>query len=309
MQKKVLIALDHSDPSRRALQYVIDMADAVPELHFVLYHVQPMISLFLQDEAKKSAAARKRLDGVFEKNNQAARRLLLDFSSEMTTRGIAADRIETRTQMRQHGYAKDIIEAAQHGRYDAIVVGRRRQSGLEKLYSGSVTADILEQAQVVPVWLVDGRPTGDILLAVDGSTASMRAVDHVGFMLSGNATTRIILLHVVGSARNFCEVDLDASTGDELEAMVQRADQACIDRFYPQAVKKFESAGLQRGQIETMSVKGGRQVGKAIMEVAAKGTFGTIVVGRRGMDKSFFMGSVSRYVTNKLTDAALWLVP
>jgi hypothetical protein len=32
-------------------------------------------------------------------------------------------------------------------------------------------------------------------------------------------------------------------------------------------------------------------------------------MGRRGMNKSFFGGKVSYYVSQKLSDAALWLVP
>jgi hypothetical protein len=50
-------------------------------------------------------------------------------------------------------------------------------------------------------------------------------------------------------------------------------------------------------------------VGDAILEAARSKGFGTIVTGRRGVNRSFFGGSVSYAVSRKLADAALWLVP
>jgi nucleotide-binding universal stress UspA family protein len=49
-------------------------------------------------------------------------------------------------------------------------------------------------------------------------------------------------------------------------------------------------------------------VGKMILAEAKKGNYGTVVVGRRGADQSRFFGSVSRYVTERITDRAMWLV-
>ena len=45
------------------------------------------------------------------------------------------------------------------------------------------------------------------------------------------------------------------------------------------------------------------------MDYAEKGDYRTLVVGRRGIDKSFFMGSVSRYMINNLSNGALWVIP
>ena len=49
-------------------------------------------------------------------------------------------------------------------------------------------------------------------------------------------------------------------------------------------------------------------VGKAIVDEAKKGNYGTVVIGRRGVSKAFFMGSVSRYVLDRTRNRALWLV-
>jgi len=310
MQKKILLAVDNTLPSRRALDYATHLSYMIDDLHYVLFHIQPMISLFLQDEARKSALARKQLDKVVNTNKQAAENLLDDYCRQMEQHGIAPENIECITSIRTLGYAKDIIEKAQKEQYDAIVVGRRGISGLQKMYSGSVTTDILEQSQVIPVWLVDGKvPAGDVLMAIDGSEASLRAVDHISFIMSKKTDARLTLLHVTGNARNYCEIDLDEQPNPELEDIVIRGDKACIDQFYPHAMKKFKDAGISEEQIRIETVSGSRRIGKTILEFAQKGKYSTVIVGRRGINKSFFMGSASRYMINKISDGALWVVP
>jgi len=310
MQKKILLAVDNTLPSRSALDYAIHLSYTIQELHYVLFHIQPMISLFLQDEARKSSLARKQLDKILNTNKQVAEDLLDDYRHQMEQHGIAPENIECITSIRTLGYAKDIIEKAQKEQYDAIVVGRRGISGLQKMYSGSVTTDILEQSQVIPVWLVDGKvPPGEILMAIDGSEASLKAVDHASFILSNNPDARLTLLHVTGNARNYCEIDLDEKPNPELEDIVIRGDKACIDQFYPHAMKKFKDAGISEEQIRIETVPGSRRIGKAILDFAQKGNYSTVVVGRRGINKSFFMGSASRYMINKISNGVLWVVP
>ena len=311
MQKKILLAVDKSQPSGKALNYAAQLSSTIDDLHYVLLHIQPMISLFLRDEARKSAAARKQLKKVAGDNETAAGELLDGCRAVLEGSGIPGDRIECVTRIRKLGYAKDIIEFAQDGQYDAVVVGRRGISGLQKMYAGSVTTDILEQSQVIPVWLVDGdvSPTRDMLIAVDGSEASLRAVDHVSFILRSNPDVRLTLLHVTSNGGSYCETGLAERPDPELEKMVARGDKAGIDRFWPHAVKKFEDAGISRERLTIESVRGTLRIGKAIMDVAQKGNFSTVVVGRRGVNKSFFMGSASRYMINRISNGALWVVP
>jgi nucleotide-binding universal stress UspA family protein len=310
MHKKILLAVDDTQPSKMAVRYAVQMSKSVSDLQFVLLNVQPMVSQFLKHDARTSAAARKQLENVQNKHVQFSQHLLEDYRREMESQGIHPDQIETRTQPRNLGYAKDIIDVAQEKNYDAIVVGRRGLSGIAKLYAGSVTTDILEQSQVIPVWLVDGTaPAGDLLLAVDGSEASLRVIDHVSFMLSGAANAAITMLHITNSVNNYCEIDPDESVAPELDKINRRGDRACIDQFYPHAIQKFEQAGLDAGRVHFEMVEGGRRIGKAIFDFARDRKLQTLVVGRRGLAKSFFMGSVSRHLINNLADGALWIVP
>jgi nucleotide-binding universal stress UspA family protein len=310
MNKKILLAVDNSRPSKLALDYVVQMSAMIPDLHFVLFYVQPMVSLFLKEEARTSTMARKKIEKISNRNARLAQSLLDEYQSDMIGRGIASERIEVTTQARRLGFAKDIIEFAQQGRFDAIVVGRRGLSGIAKLYAGSVTANILEQSQVIPVWLVDGKAgAGKILVAVDGSEASLRVIDHISFMMNGDSEARITLLHIASNARNSCEIDFEEEPDTELEDIIVRGDKACIDQFYVRVLEKFNQAGIEGERVRFETIEGRKRVGKAIMDFAEKGDYSTLVVGRRGIDRSFFMGSVSRYMIKNLSDGAVWLIP
>jgi nucleotide-binding universal stress UspA family protein len=310
MKRKILLAVDDSRPSRLALDYAIQMSTMIFDLHYVLLHIQPMVSLILKEEARTSVSARKTMEKISNRNARLGQALLERYRRDMAGRGIASARIEVINQVRRLGFAKDIIEVAQEGHYDALVVGRRGLSGIVKLYSGSITADILEQSQVIPVWLVDGETrAGKILAAVDGSEASLRVVDHLSFMMGGDSESRVTLVNVARNSRNTCEIDLDAQFDDELENIIVRGDKRCIDQFYRRALEKFCRAGIAEERVRFETIQGQRRIGKAILNFAEKGSYQTLVVGRRGMNKSFFMGSVSRYLINNLSNGALWVVP
>ena len=307
MEKKILLAVDDSRHSKNAILYAVHLSSFVKNLHYVLFHVQPAISLFLTDEAKKSLTAKSELDNLLKKNDQSARRFLESYRDKMVQMGIVPDRIEMITRARNLGLAKDIIDFGQNRNFDAIVVGRRGLSRLQEMYMGSVTTNVLEHSQVIPVWLVDGDVgTTEILLAIDGSESALRTIDHVRFMISNNPEVHLTLLHVASSARNF---NPDQELNPELEQILARGDKACIEQFYPYAIQKFKEVGIFENQIEMKTVKGGRQAGKAILDFARKGNYGTIVMGRRGISKAFFMGSVSRYIINRISNCALWIVP
>jgi nucleotide-binding universal stress UspA family protein len=309
MDKKILLAVDDSLQSKDAVKYAVAISSAVKDLHYVLFHVQPMISLYLLDEAQQSPQARAELDKVNKKNDASARKILEQYQNNMVRMGIAEDRTEIVTQPRTLGLAKDIIDFGHVGRYDAIVVGRRRMTRLQEVFMGSVSSTLLEHSQFIPVWLVDGEVSPDrIMVAVDGSESSLRAVDHISFMLMGNPNVEVTFLHVMSNAREFYEESLDEEPSAELEDLVTSGDKKRIDQFYSTAVKKFKDAGLSESQIDTQTVEGRRRPGKVIIETAEKGNFGTVVIGRRGINKAFFTGSVSHYVINKASGCALWVV-
>lgn len=307
--KKIMIAVDDSVHAKQAVKYAVQMSSTVNGLHYVLFHAQPMISIYLQDEAQKSPAAKVELDRARKKSERNAHQLLSNCKDRMIEVGIEGDRIETMTAPKKGGIAKDILGVARDKLYDAVAVGRRGVSGLQKILMGSVTADLVEHAQTVPIWIIDGKvETHHILVAVDGSEHSLRALDHVSFMVGDNKDVHLTLFHVKGGGANFESIEFDEARSEELGKIVACGNEKLVDEFHRRGVQILKDAGIGQERYEIQMTKRTRNAGKAILEKAVEKNFGTIVMGRRGTNKSFFMGSVSRYVLNNATNRALWLV-
>ena len=236
VEKKVLVAVDDSTHSRRMLGYAARLRGLVPGLGFTLFHSQPAVSQFLLDEARLNGPARAELARVTARNVEAAR-ALLDRCRELLVRaGVPEPAVECVTEPRKQGLAKDIIDQAQHGLYDAVLVGRRGLGSVQQMVMGSVSAHVTEHSHLIPVWLVDGEvPSLRVMAAVDGSAGALRAVDHLAFMLSGNAEALVRFFHVKPKLRDFCAVDFGASEAGPLEALVEAGDRRCMDDFHCRA--------------------------------------------------------------------------
>lgn len=310
MQKKILVAVDRSPHSRAAVDYAARMHALIPELGFTLYHVHPPISQFLLEEAKRDAQARAELKKIMARNAEASDGLLAGLKEVMLREGVAEAAVELLTQPHHQGVAKEILDTAQIGLYDAILIGRRGIGGLQKLFMGSVSAHIIENSPLIPVWMVDGKVFSTrVMAAVDGSESALRAVDHLAFILSGVPEARVCFFHVAPRLKDFCEIDFNQEQGGELEALVTRGDRRCMEDFFAAALAKLKQAGFTDAQIETRTAATLMSVGETILKAAREGEFGTIVMGRRGTNKSFFGGKVSYTVSREISDAALWMVP
>ncbi len=308
MEKKILMAVDDSIHSHQSLRYATKMFTGSKDVTFTLFHGQPMISQYLLDEARTDPKANASLKKVIKKNTAEAQRLLEKQKERMITMGVPDERIEMVAQQRMIGLSKDILEYARKGIYDAIVVGRRGLSRIQKTFMGSTSAELLGIAEVVPVWMVDGNVTSQrILVAVDGSESSYRALDHVGSMFSENPEIKYSLFHVSPDAE-----DIDATSFGKddpyIQDIVTKASERLMGKFFADAEQKLKEAGIAADRVEIITTKPKAKVGKMILEEAKKANYGTVVVGRRGADRAHFFGSVSRYVTERITDRALWLV-
>jgi nucleotide-binding universal stress UspA family protein len=308
MDKKILLAVDDSIHSRNAIHYAVRISSAVKNLTYTLYHVQPSISQFLLDEAKTDGLKQLDMQKLCQKHEQAALALLDKYKKSMAALGVNPGHVQVVTQPRKLGSAKDIIEYAQQGHYDAIVVGRRGLSRIQETFAGSITTNLLEHSRIIPVWVIDGQVTSTrIMIAVDGSESSLKAVDHLSFMAAGNADIEITLFHVAPRFSDSCPIKIEKLT-ETIEKILIQGNKRCIDHFHALALQRFKEAGFQDSQIHLKMVECMYNIGSAIVEEARAGDFGTVVVGRRGGGNAFFMGSVSRSVLGKSTNCALWVV-
>ena len=309
MKKKILVAVDGSIYSRKAIEYMVKMESVIKDLNYTLLNIHPKISEFLIEDLRIDSKARSTLKEVTVRNHENSIRILNDTKSLMIKLAVNESQIETVSRSVVKGTAKDIIDYGRKGLYDAIVMGRRGISPLAEVFMGSVTNRVLEHTNITPVWAIGGEVKSlKIMVAVDGSESSLRAVDHVIFMLGENPDIRITLLHVMPRLRDYCEINFEDKE-DILEDTIKQRDKQCIDDFYAHAQKKIKEAGLKKSQLDFKRVVSTINIGKSIVNEVRKGNFGTVVIGRRGTDDSFFLGGVSRFVLASISNRAVWLVP
>ncbi len=310
MDRKLLIALDDSRHSRLAARYAGELFSQAPQVRFDLLNIQPPISDFLVEEAKRKVSARNELDRLFKLNTAHSQAILADVAENLKQGGIDTERIKIHTLPHDQGTAKDILDFAARGRFDAIVLGRRGMSGWQDMLFGSVSNNIIQQSQVLPVWMVDGQPPpGKILVPVDGSSHSLRAVDHLAFILAGRQDLHLVFFHVQPKLRQFCAIDFDDATAAPLEDLVAAGDRHCIDNFYGQAIHRIAEAGIEENQFEIKTSTGLNRVGSQIVKELGAGRYQAIVMGRSGGSRNYFMGGVAQHVINKATECAVWIVP
>jgi nucleotide-binding universal stress UspA family protein len=309
MEKKILIAVDGSIHSRKAIEYCIDMCSIIKGMHYVLINIQPKISDFLIQESHIDPQAKAGLKELADRNHKQSMKILDESMEIMIKLGINKKLIEKVSLPALKGTSKEILDYAKQTICDAVVVGNRGTSKFAEAFTGSISNNIIEFTDTIPVWAVGGDINAQkVMLAVDGSESSLVAVDYASFMFSGNTSIDITLMHVTPSLRDYCAIDFKKDN-DMVEEIIARGDKLCIESFYTRAQKILTDVGLKKSQIHILEVESRISIGRTIVKNLKKHGCGTLIVGRRGVNDSFFMGSVSSYVITHAKDCAVWLVP
>ena len=310
MQKKIAIATDGSHVSKETLSYAAMLYNRIPEMRFVLLHIQPAVSLYLVEEAERKAAARRTLEKITGAQRRAALQTLEAQIERLTAMGVAGEHIEHKTHPRINGVAEDLIALCQTNSYDALLIGRRGISRIQEWIAGSVTTNLIEHAQITPLWVVDGKVTASkILLAVDGSQGALRALDHVCFMLSDAPEQHLDIIHVQPLFSDYCDIDISQEISDSAQEIILSGDRHCMDDFYSQAQLVIQKYGVATERVTFLTETKQISTTNTILKAIQNGKYGTVVLGRRGMGRSLFTGSVSRKLLQKVRDRAVWIVP
>ena len=308
--KKIMIAVDDSLHSKNAVHYAAHISVWVKNMSYVLFHAQPMLSQYLEDEARTDSKSLNQLNRIKAKNIEASHQLLEQYKSQMVQTGIEESQIQIVTHPANLGIAKDILEYALKGQYDALVLGRRGISGVIEYYMGSVSSNIVHNSRVTPIWVVGSNVIpAKILVPIDGSEYSLRAIDHLTYIVSDHSDISLTFLHVQPKLKDFCVIDFETKEADAFKDLIITSNQNCIDNFYALALKKLKEFGITKDRIEIKTVTSFLSIGSPIVDEVKTRNFDTVVMGRSGINKSFFTGSVTNYVLNNISNAAIWVVP
>ena len=119
MQKMIVVPVDGSENSVKALAYTNLMFGPKHNLNVTVFHVLPSLPHFLIEESGKDAKIAEQLQNLKKKNIGLAQRLLTDAKNKLVKTGFADQAVETVYQERRVGIARDICDWAESHRAGA----------------------------------------------------------------------------------------------------------------------------------------------------------------------------------------------
>lgn len=160
--KKLLVAVDDSDQSIQAVQYVGSLLRDSQDVGVTLFHVlkpmprellehggseDPQTEEHLGEQLRKDQDNWVRAEGVIEYP------ILLKALESLGKTGFPIDRVTLK-----FGHERDIVgtivDEARSGGYGTIVVTRHETSGAKRLFGHSITDRLLKELSGVALWVL-----------------------------------------------------------------------------------------------------------------------------------------------------------
>jgi len=309
LTKSIVIPLDGSKNSLRSLEYINLIYGPDHNLEVTLIHILPSLPPILTDNKSMDKKTRDKLKSVEKKNKEMAEQILSEAKNILLTKGFNEEKIKTCCQKRGVTVTQDICNWASVKQVDTILLTKRGKTEIKSFFMGEVSTRLVEYRRNNPVWILEGCiDSKNVLVCVDNSENALRAVDHVGFMLSGT-DCHITLFHTMRHLSRFVPMQV-LEESEDLEQLWRNKAGREIAPYVKKARKILLKAGLNEEQITTKVTEGSRSAADDILKEAQDNDHGTIVMGRRGLSavKEFFMGSVTTSVLNRAVSLAIWIV-
>lgn len=310
MQKKILSAVDGSHYSTNSLQYLGQLFKGEAGIHVHLLSLVPASSA--GPAARDWLTEKELLNSVSPATRAAltARQRYMEQAVDTLKRaGIAAEQVSHEVRLSHGSVADDILHAAREGGYDALLIGRRGIGKLEELIMGSISATILDKSHGIPLWIIDGQvDSRKFLVPVDGTCHSLKAVDHLAFILAGNPAAQVTIFSSQALLAEQPVID-----PAEFHAIWGKkwCDEHLLrpDSLFHTPKQLLKENGFPEERISWLQTSKGIDPSRQILRQALIDDFGTIVMGRRGpeIDKGIFRG-VSDRVLLMAEQVAIWIV-
>jgi nucleotide-binding universal stress UspA family protein len=306
--QKLLIALDGSEPSMRAVEYISRM---VPPEHkqVVVFHVLPELPepFFDFDLSEPVHLPTIPIIDWQRRQKERADEMATKACEILTAAGFSAGSIQVKIQPKQSGYARDILDESKKG-YQALVVGRIGLSNMAEIGIGSLTTKLLSKMSHIPMVIVGQEPEpGRVLIAFDGSGGSKSCVRSVGGLMA-RPETDIILCYVVRPL-NIYQTGAEFFKDTYQKEWLETRKRSIIPAI-SEAKKNLVAAGFQERRIFIEIISESESRASAVVREASTRRSGTIAVGRRGLTivDEFMIGRVSTKVVHLATNKAIWVV-
>jgi nucleotide-binding universal stress UspA family protein len=308
MERKILVAIDGSVFSSNSIAYLGRLFHGQDNISLHLFSAIPAGPLPMGHELLEETDLLTTIGPEVQRKFAAARQYIDNTRNRLTRTGMKPERLTSDIQLSRQAVAHNIIHEARHGLYDALVVGRRGLTKIEELIMGSVSKTVLEKCHYTPIWVIDGHITSDkFLVPVDGTVHTLRAVDHLAFIMQGNPSIDITLFHSNAMFAGKPEPDIRQFHAQWDPHWCNEHIRA--DDIFHAPEQILRENGFAADKIHRYKTNIGMYVSRQILRQALIDDFGTIVMGRRAEDvKKGIFGSTSGKVAAMIENEALWLV-
>lgn len=223
-------------------------------------------------------------------------RKALDKATEMLSQSkMSVDSMMTKTFAERYGKIKDILNESSSGLYDAIILGKRASYTLQWFFERpadeTAKAIIQDSSLNTPLWICPEPESGrkNVLVCVDGSEESFRAVDHVGYILSLQDQHNITLF------------------------MVDNGSGLNSDTIFQKSIKILGDHAIANERIRTETTWG-LNIAGTITSYAEKNNFAAIAAGLHGVNEGFMKrmslaGGTASSLIERAEKVALWCCP
>jgi nucleotide-binding universal stress UspA family protein len=149
LNKSILIAVDDSENSRRAVHYVGYLLGKVDGVDVTLLHVIPEPEEDYFPEADKK-------ERWIEKYRERMNAVMAAYQRMLIEAGFSKAAVKQRLQLRFcPSMAECILSERKKRQYGTIVVGRQGLSRKEEFLFGSISSKIVNHARHCAVWVVE----------------------------------------------------------------------------------------------------------------------------------------------------------
>ncbi len=309
-RKKILVAVDCSNESTSAVNYVAKMMPPA-QTEVTLFHVFNKVPEAFWDIEKnrESDLWMDKIKALEEEHGRTVRSCMKKAQQTFLDNNFREQFLTIEVQNRVRGIARDILAESKRG-YDMLVLGGTGTSQLNGVPIGSVANKVLGMLSSLPICVVSGSPNvRNIMVAMDGSESSMRAVDYLCASLNG-FKRGIFLFHAMRRIGFPESSTLKTNPFQEIEKAVWEDTRKLIEPTMEKAKAQLANAGLN-DDISLRIVTGVPSRAKALIEEAQKANCGSIIVGRTGISRveDFNIGRVCQKVLHRAKDIAVWIVP
>ena len=301
---KVLLPVDESQNSLRAVKFAGALLKNIKASKVTLLHVmaggylsEHMKNIDLRTELIKETEIFKRIKEKHIKEDIMP--FLLDYEKILKNSGFTG-LIEKRIEEGDPG--SKIIEIVEKENFQTVMLGRKGMSELKEFFLGSVSSKVLHglinhNIYIVGEKIPEKNPASKILVPVDGSEYSMKAVEHaVCIAKFVKNIDKITILRVINLPLYLERAREDINPEEEAKEILNKAKMKFLEEEVPQDLIETKiSIGFPKEEI--------------VREIK-EGNYNLVILGRKGRSalKDLVLGDVSSAVINKCFEPTIAII-